>query len=226
MKKSSQNRTTARRATAPVKPVFIASQNVVAKLVGYVRVSKASQSLDAQTDALKATGAAVIYADHGISGSVRARAGLDGAIEALDSGDVLVVVALDRLGRDLGDLVRIVEQLRERGAHLRSLRESIDTTTAVGTMLFGIFGALAQYERALVIERTAERLGAKKRRGERIGRKPLLTRSQVSAARDLLAAGDRSATTVARTLRVDRATLYRALARYPEDPGNAEKAGG
>ncbi len=207
----SQNRTKTTRKTAPAKPLFRASQNVVSKRVGYVRVSRASQSLDQQQDALVAAGASVIYGDHGVSGSVRDRDGLDGALADLQHSDVLVVVALDRLGRDLGDLVRIVETLKERGVQLVSLREAIDTTTAVGQMLFGIFGALGQYERALIMERTQERLAAKKRRGERVGRKPSLTPSQIGSARTLLDAG-KPAGEVARNLGCSRATLYRHLA--------------
>lgn len=193
-----------------VKPLFCASQNVVSKRIGYVRTSRTSQSLEQQQDALIIAGCALVYGDHGVSGAVRDRDGLDAAFDALQSGDALVVVALDRLGRDLGDLVGIVDLLRGRGAHLVSLRESIDTTTTVGKMLLGVFGALAEYERALIQERTVERLSAKKRRGERVGRKPSLTPSQVRTARTLLDQG-RSAGHVARDLRVGRATLYRHL---------------
>ena len=217
IKKVSQNRILLRKTQPTVEPVFCASRNTVAKRVGYIRVSTVSQSLDAQTDALQATDIDFIFADHGVSGANLQRPGLEAAIDRLGNGDILVVVALDRLGRDMPDLFRIIERVRERGAHLRSLREGIDSTTAVGRMLFGVFGALAEFELALVKERTAERLGAKKRRGERIGRKLLLTKSQVSAARALLVDGTRSATSVARTLRVDRATLYRALDRYPAE---------
>lgn len=207
---ASQNRTNARTETSRVKPLLRASQNVVSKRIGYVRVSRTSQSIEQQQDALVLAGCALVYGDHGISGAVRDRAGLDAALADLQAGDALVVVALDRLGRDLGDLVGIVESLRERGAHLVSLRESIDTTTSVGKMLLGVFGALAEYERALIQERTTDRLAAKKRRGERVGRKPSLTPSQVRTARSLLDQG-RSAGHVARDLRVGRATLYRHL---------------
>ncbi len=117
--------------------------------------------------------------------------------------------------------MRVVDGLRERGAHLRSLRESIDTTTAAGRMLFGIFGALAEYEKAMIRERTIERLSAKKRRGERVGRKPKLTPSQVTLAQRELDAGA-SANLVARNLRCGRSTLYRALANAL----NADALGG
>lgn len=206
----SQNRSKSRIKTGPAKPLVRASHNVVSKRVGYVRVSTVSQSLEQQQDALVGAGCSVVYGDHGVSGSVRERDGLDAALADLQHGDALVVVALDRLGRDLGDLVGIVATLRERGTHLVALREGIDTTTPHGRMLFGIFGSLAEYERELIKERTAVRLAAKKVRGERVGRKPKLTPSQVQDARALLAQG-RSSSQVARSLRVGRATLYRHL---------------
>jgi DNA invertase Pin-like site-specific DNA recombinase len=177
---------------------------------------------------------------------VRERPQLDAALAECGRGDTLVVVALDRLGRDLSDLVKIVAGLKERarrrwlrqhlrrhwrlgigartsaarrsallllerGVNLVSKRESIDTSTSVGEMLLGIFGSLAQYEKALIQERTRARLASKKVRGERVGRKPALTPSQVKDARALLADGTRSSSQVAKTLGVSRATLYRHL---------------
>lgn len=207
----SRNRTKSGSETRPVTAVFRESRNLVPnRIVGYVRVSKTSQTVEQQIDALRATGAVAVYADEGVSGAQRVRPGLEAALGELRPGDALAVVALDRLGRDLSDLVQIVESIRECGAHLRSLRESIDTTTAAGRMMLGIFGALAEYERAMLRERTAERLAAKKRRGERVGRRPKLTPSQIGLAWRELDAGI-SASTVARNLRVGRSTLYRAL---------------
>ena len=197
-----------------MKPLVGASRNVVSKRVGYVRVSTVSQSLEQQKDALSNAGCEVIYGDHGISGSTRDRSGLEAALNEVRAGDALVVVALDRLGRDLHDLIAIVVGLREKAAGLVSIREGIDTTTAAGRMMLGIFGALAEFEKEMIRERTAARLASKKVRGERVGRKPSLTPSQVRDARDLLAAG-RSSAQVARTLRVGRATLYRHLANTP-----------
>jgi DNA invertase Pin-like site-specific DNA recombinase len=207
----SRNRAIAGNGTARILPVFRESRNIVPnRIIGYVRVSKTSQTVEQQVDTLRAIGVAAVYADEGVSGAQRDRDGLSAALAELKPGDALAVVALDRLGRDLSDLVRVVDGLRERGAHLRSLRESIDTTTAAGRMLFGIFGALSEYERAMIQERTMERLAAKKRRGERVGRKPALTTSQVDLARRELEAGA-SATLVARNLHCGRSTLYRAL---------------
>jgi DNA invertase Pin-like site-specific DNA recombinase len=206
----SQNRSKSRIKTTPVKPLFRASHNVVSKRVGYVRVSTLGQSLEQQQDALAKSGCSVVFGDHGVSGSVRDRGCLDAALADVQHGDTLVVVALDRLGRDLHDLVTIVADLAERGVNLVCLRENIDTTTATGRMLLGIFGSLAEYERELTKERTAARLAAKKVRGERVGRKPVMTPSQVHDARVLLAEG-RSSNQVARTFKVGRATLYRHL---------------
>jgi DNA invertase Pin-like site-specific DNA recombinase len=211
--RASRNRADSRTGTGTVVPLFQASRNVVPnQIVGYVRVSKVSQSTEQQVDALRAIGVSVIFADEGVSGAQRDRKGLDAALAALRPGDALAVVALDRLGRDLSNLVRIVAGLQERGVHLRSLRESIDTTTAAGRMVFGVMAALAEYELAMIKERTALRLGAMKRRGEHIGRKPKLTPSQVEVARRELDAGTSSAQTIARGFKVGRSTLYRALA--------------
>lgn len=207
----SRNRSKSGIETTPIEPVFRESRNVVPnRTIGYVRVSKVSQTVEQQVDALRAIGVAAVYADEGVSGAQRDRDGLSAALAELRPGDCLAVVALDRLGRDLSDLVRVVDRLRDHGVHLRSLRESIDTTTAAGRMMFGIFGALSEYERAMVMERTAERLAAKKRRGERVGRKPSLTPSQIALAKRELEGGA-SANLVARNLRVGRSTLYRAL---------------
>jgi DNA invertase Pin-like site-specific DNA recombinase len=211
-----RKRTNTRSKTPSDVVLLCGSRNVVSKRIGYVRVSKVSQSLEQQQDALVGAACSTVYGDRGVSGSIRERAGLDAALHDLSDGDVLVVVALDRLGRDLHDLVGIVEQLHERGANLVSLRESIDTTTPSGRLMFGVFGALAEYERAMIRERTTERLAAMKRRGERVGRKPALTPQQTRDARVLLA--ERSAGQVARTLGVSRATLYRHLGAMASSP--------
>lgn len=166
-----------------------------------------SQTVQQQTDVLKKAGATAIFGDEGFPGSRRNRGGLVGALADLRAGDVLCVVALDRLGRSLADIVGIMQILHDKGVHLRSLREAIDTATAAGRMLFGIFGALAEYERTLIAERTAEGLAALKRRGLPLGRKPALSASQIENG----ASGTRpriSAAVVARNLGCGRSTLY------------------
>ena len=150
-----------------------------------------------------------IYEDR-VSGVASQRPGLEEALAALGAGDVLVVWKLDRLGRSLQHLIEVIGQVGQKKAGFRSLSESIDTTTAGGRLVFHLMGSLAEFERALIAERTRAGLAAAKRRGTRLGRRPALSPPQVKHARVLLEKGE-SATAVARTLRVGRSTLYRAL---------------
>lgn len=182
------------------------------RLIGYARVSTDDQSTDAQVDALRSAGCERVFTDHGVSGATITRPNLNACLAALAEGDVLVVVRLDRLGRTMGHLVTTVEGLAERGVGFRSLSESIDTTTATGRLVLNIFAALAAFERDLVRERTTAALQAKKRRGEKLGRPFALTPSQVKAAKKMIDCGE-SASHVARVLRVDRSTIYRALSK-------------
>src|SRR3954447_18810809 len=153
-----------------------------AMLVGYVRVSTADerQSTDLQRDALRAAGVDErhVHEDRA-SGGRDDRPGLKACLEYLTSGDVLVVWRLDRLGRSLPHLVRIVADLRARGVGLRSLSETIDTTTATGELVFHLLASLAQYER----ERVVAGLEAARRRGRRGGRPRRLDAEGVAAAR-------------------------------------------
>lgn len=155
-------------------------------LIGYARVSKAdgSQSLDLQRDALVAAGVGVdaIYADHA-SGKQDSRTGLEACLKALRAGDVLLVWKLDRLGRDLRHLVTIAQDLADRDIGLRVLTgqgAQIDTTTAAGRLVFGIFAALAEFERELIRERTVAGLTAARARAQ--GRTPLCPDQGASAA--------------------------------------------
>jgi len=180
------------------------------RLVGYARVSTNEQTTALQLDALRAAGVDVVHEDSA-SGASRSRPGLGRAIEDLRAGDTLVVWRLDRLGRSLRDLLDIAEMLRERDVALRSLTDHIDTGTAAGRMLYAVLGAVAQFERDVLRERTVAGLAAAKRRGERLGRRPALTSAQVREAKKMLARG-KSPNHVARILRVGRSTLYRAIA--------------
>jgi len=175
--------------------------------VGYARVSTNEQTTALQLDALCTAGVAVVYEDSA-SGASRSRPGLGRAIEDLGAGDTLVVWRLDRLGRSLRDLLDIAEMLRERDVALRSLIDHIDTGTAAGRMLYAVLGAVAQLERDMLRERTVAGLAAAKRRGERLGRRPALTSTQIREAKKSLPAGE-SPNHVARILRVGRSTLYR-----------------
>jgi DNA invertase Pin-like site-specific DNA recombinase len=213
----SRNPSFLRQIRIPEESEVFMSQIPVAKsgrLRGYVRVSTDGQTPALQLDALKAAGCVEIFEDT-LSGAVRQRPGLTKAFEALASGDVLVVWKLDQLERSLSDLIALITKLGEMQCGFRSLTEAIDTSTPGGKLVFHVLGALAEFERSILTERTRAGLAAAKRRGARIGRKRQLGDSQVSHARTLLAAGERAAS-VARSLGVSKATLYRALARHQQ----------
>lgn len=180
-------------------------------LIGYARVSTADQSTDLQLDALQAAGVERVYTDHGVSGSVADRPELSRCLDQLRDGDTLVVWRLDRLARSLRNLLSLVEALSTRRIALRSLTEAIDTGSASGRLILAVFGALAEFERELIRERTAAGLAAARARGVRVGRPAALGDGQLDAARTLVAAGHQVGE-VARTLGVGRSTLYRALA--------------
>ena len=184
-------------------------------LIGYARVSKAdgSQRLDAQRDALIAAGVAqdAIYDDRA-SGKRDDRSGLEACLKALRSGDTLVVWKLDRLGRDLAHLVAVVSGLADREVGLRVLAgqgAAIDTATASGRLVFGIFAALAEFERELIRERTRVGLAAARARGRKGGRKFALTKAQVRLAQAAMKNRDTSVTDLAAELGIKPVTVYR-----------------
>ncbi|AGM27687.1 resolvase [Mycobacteroides abscessus] len=179
-------------------------------LIGYARVSTAEQSTDLQLDALHGAHVEQVFTDEGISGSVSSRPELDRCLAHLREGDTLVVWRLDRLARSLKNLLELVESVSQRGIHLRSLTEAIDTSSASGRLVLSVFGALAEFERSLIIERTQAGLAAARLRGARIGRPTAMNVGQIEQARTLVSAGHR-VPDVARTLGVGRSTLYRAL---------------
>jgi DNA invertase Pin-like site-specific DNA recombinase len=183
--------------------------------IGYMRVSSDSdrQSTDLQRDALLAAGVDVrhLFEDHA-SGAKGDRTGLAQALEFVRPGDVLVVWKLDRLGRSLSHLLAIVSSLKDKQVAFRSLTEGMDTTTPSGELLFHVFGALAQYERALIQERVVAGLGAAKRRGRIGGRPQAITGEKLDA---ILAAldGGMSKAAACRNFGVKRTTLIETLAR-------------
>ena len=181
-------------------------------LIGYARVSTADQSLDLQLDALRQCGAERLFTDVA-SGKRDDRSGLAEALAALNAGDVLVVWKLDRLGRSLKHLVETVTGLQERGVGLKVLTGGIDTTSAAGRLIFGIFAALAEFERELIRERTLAGLTAARSRGRFGGRRRKLTPTHIDYAKRLLADPKAKVGDVAAVFGVDRATLYRALER-------------
>lgn len=180
-------------------------------LLGYARVSTPDQNLDLQRDALAGAGCDKLFEDTA-SGASRRLISRDELLEYARPDDVVVVWRLDRLGRSLRDLVDVVTSLGDRGVGLRSPGEAIDTTTPAGNLTFHVFAALAEFEAALVRERTRAGLAAARERGRRLGRPPALTAAQVEIARTLMTNPKLSARQVAAQLRVHRATLYRSLA--------------
>lgn len=178
--------------------------------IGYARVSTGDQSLDLQRDALRAAGCDTVFEDV-ISGASRERPGLDAALAALRMGDMLVTWRLDRLGRSLSHLIALVGDLDRRGCGLVSLSEAIDTASASGKLLFHIMGALAEFERALISERTKAGLAARRSRGQHLGRRPKLSPNDIADARHTLACSDCPKAQLALRLGVSRVTLWRAL---------------
>ena len=187
------------------------------KAIGYARVSTDDQTAALQIDALRGAGCREVFEDQA-TGSRRDRPGLIEALAAVDVGDVFMVWRLDRLGRSLRHLLEITENLRARGVVLRSLTESIDTSTATGNLVYSILGSIAEFERELVRERTVAGMNAARRRGIHCGRRRALTPSRIDLARPALSDPDATVAHVARQLRVGRATLCRELsspARVP-----------
>jgi len=181
------------------------------KTFGYVRVSTRKQTTEQQVDALLAAGVpeANIYGDVG-SGASWERGGLRELRAGLREGDTLVVVALDRLGRSLSEMVKLLDWLVAEGITLRSLREGIDLATPTGRLLAGIFASLAEYERALILERADAAREAARARGRQVGRPKSIDAAKLDKARALLAGGW-SRVQVAAELGVSRASLYREI---------------
>jgi DNA invertase Pin-like site-specific DNA recombinase len=176
-------------------------------LIGYARVSTDEQNLDLQRDALEKANCEQIFTDT-VSGTKARRPGLEDALSHLRAGDTLAVWRLDRLGRSLRHLIDTVTDLQERGIGFKSLTESIDTTTSGGKLVFHIFGALAEFEREIIKERTNAGLQAARARGRHGGPKHKLTPKQVAIARQLYA-GNTPIKEICHTLGISRATFYR-----------------
>jgi len=178
--------------------------------IGYARVSTEDQNLDLQNDALKQAGCDKIIEEKA-SGAKTDRAGLDEALSFLRKGDTLVVWKLDRLGRSLQHLIQVVNQLRGKGIYFRSIQESLDTSSSGGKLIFHIFGALAEFERDVIRDRTMAGLAAARARGRVGGRPKIMTDKKVRLAKTLLADHTNTIDDVCETLGVSRATLYRYL---------------
>ncbi len=171
-------------------------------------MSTLDQNPELQEDDLRRAGCEKIYTDRA-SGAKTDRPELDQAIHELRKGDMLVVWKLDRLGRSLKHLIEIVTDLEKRKIGFRSLQESIDTTTSGGKLIFHVFGALAEFERDLIQERTKAGLRAARARGRNGGRPRSLSAEQIKQAQTLMGEKHRSVKDICQTLSVSRATLYR-----------------
>ena len=193
-------------------------------LIGYARVSTADQDHALQRDALKREGCERIFEEKASGGRVD-RPQLARALDQMRKGDVLVVWKLDRLARSMKQLIETVSALEASGVQLRSLTERIDTTTPGGKLTFHIFGAMAEFERSLIRERTMAGLHAARARGRLGGRPASMSSSDVHVAQSLSSAGLGS-TEIARRLGVSRATLFRYLRQAKEtEPGQGRRRG-
>lgn len=179
-------------------------------LIGYARVSTEDQNLHMQEDALKRAGCEEIFTDVA-SGVKTARPGLHSALSHLRKGDTLVVWKLDRLGRSLTHLIQTIKDLNEQGIGFKCLQESIDTTTSGGQLIFHIFGALAQFERELIKERTQAGLKAARVRGRLGGRPVLLNKYKINKLKEHYKKGDLSINEICKLFSITKPTLYRYL---------------
>jgi DNA invertase Pin-like site-specific DNA recombinase len=177
--------------------------------VGYARVSTIDQVSALQLDALASAGCTKVFEDCA-SGARTHRAGLQSALAYVRDGDVLIVWKLDRLGRSLPHLIEMVTTFEKRGVGFRSITEAIDTTTPGGRLVFHLFGALGQFERDLIGERTRAGLAAAAARGRKGGRKPVVTGEKLERARAIIGKG-LTVREAATRLKVGKTALYEAL---------------
>src|ERR1017187_9194030 len=179
-------------------------------LLGYARVSTSEQNASLQLDALRSAGCIKVFTDKA-SGSLDRRPQLDRLLDQLRPSDTIVVWRVGRFGRALKHLIQIVEDLAESGVGFKSLTEGMDTTTSGGKLIFSIFGALAEFERALIRERTMAGLAAARSRGRVGGGPPVMTPEKIKVARNLYQARDLTVEEIAKTVGVSRKTVYRHL---------------
>jgi DNA invertase Pin-like site-specific DNA recombinase len=166
-------------------------------LIGYARVSTIEQNTDPQRDALAGAGCARVFVDTA-SGAIQTRPELERCLDHLRPGDTLVVWRLDRLGRSLRHLIDSIAALDQRGIGFRSLTENVDTTSPGGRLVFHLFGALAEFERDLIRERTQAGLAAARARGRHGGRPAVMTAQKLSVAREMAASGEHTMAVIAR----------------------------
>lgn len=179
-------------------------------IIGYARVSTSDQDTALQIDALNKSGCEKVYQEK-VSGASKERPELTRCLDALRAGDTLTVWRLDRLGRSLKELVSIIAELEQKQVGFKSLTESIDTTTPTGKLQFHVFAALAEFERALIQERTKAGLAAARARGRNGGRPSKLSDKDIKKANAMLSDPAMTKTEVAKHFKVTRATLNKAL---------------
>jgi DNA invertase Pin-like site-specific DNA recombinase len=178
--------------------------------VGYTRISTSDQNQDLQLDALKKAGCEEFFSDKA-SGAKANRPGLAKALDYLRKGDCLVVWKLDRLGRNLKHLIEVVEDLKSKKIGFMSLQDGFDTTTNGGKFVFQIFGAMAEFERDLIRERTRAGLDAARARGRTGGRKEKLNDTQVAALKTMYESKNHSLSEICSTFSITKPTIYRYL---------------
>lgn len=181
--------------------------------VGYARVSTIGQSLEVQLEELEKEGCENIFQEKASGKDADNRVQLQQALEFVRSGDVLVITKLDRLARSMGDLSGISKRLKEKGVGLKAINQpDIDTTSAVGELLFNILGSVAAFERSLINERTAEGRAKAREKGVKFGAKAKLTVKQVEALKAELKTWKGSRSDLAERYGISRASLYRLVA--------------
>jgi len=195
-----------------------------AKRFGYGRVSTLDQKLNAQRDALIASGVDQVFMEK-ITGTKASRPELDLVRQMLRQGDTLVVTRMDRLGRSAKDLLNIVSELEERGVNLEIVEQRIDTKTPEGKMFFTMVAAFAEFEHSMMVARTKDGLAAARARGRLGGRKPKLTELQVKEIQKLYNAKEHTVQEISLMFNVSRPTIYRVVDLLPEESGYKFKAG-
>lgn len=181
--------------------------------IGYARVSTKDQKLRMQRDALEAVGCDLIFEDHGVSGKLASRSGLDAMLAALRPGDTVVVFKLDRLGRSVLHLANLLVRFQKEEIHFCSLSEGINTTTPGGKLVYHLFSAFAEFQRDIIVENTLLGLEAARRSGKKLGRRPVIDIETLLAAHRAIHQDRLSVAEAARRVGADRCTLRRSLER-------------
>lgn len=190
-------------------------------IYGYARVSTTDQDLAAQIGMLRDAGAVRVYSEK-VSGARGARPELEACLDDLDAGDTMLVVSVSRLGRSMKQLIDTIDELGRRGIHLKSLTEGFDTSTPGGELLFNVLGAVAQWERQMIVERTNQGLAAARAKGRVGGRRRIMTKDKQELACKLFDEGNNK-TEVARMLGVGWTSVHRAIEERADAEDRADR---